>query len=94
MLAHSLIMQQCKIESSGACTSLTAGTPTLYGSVIDADNKIASAFEDYLNMDRGSNFTSKYLFDNVFNVVGVVNDDIKYCTNAEVLGSRVGRLRW
>jgi hypothetical protein len=33
--------------SSGTCPSLTAGTPTLYGSVMNADNKIATVFADY-----------------------------------------------
>ena len=76
--------------SSGTCPSLTVGTPTLYGSVMNADNEIAYVFQDYLNMHHGSYGVNKHPFNSVFNVVGVVNDDIEYCTNAETLGNENG----
>ncbi|CBY21602.1 unnamed protein product [Oikopleura dioica] len=42
-------------------------------------------------MDRGSINTNKHLFNSTYNIVDVVNDDIEYCTNEEVLGSESGR---
>ena len=56
----------------------------------NADDENAYVFQDYLNMDSGSFNTNKHLFNSTYNIVGVVNDDIQYCTNAETLGSENG----
>ena len=78
--------------SSGTCPSLTSGTPTLYGSVENWDNSIAFVFKDYLNLHYYRSGIPPHQFDlsSAFNIVGVVNDDIEYCTNKEVLGSEPG----